>query len=58
MGCGVLDEASKESAAVAARDEIAGAIQYAEESPFPPAGELIEGAYALEDTSLVGGRRT
>jgi TPP-dependent pyruvate/acetoin dehydrogenase alpha subunit len=54
---GVLDDASKESAAAAAKTEIEAAIQFAEDSPFPPVGEVSEGAYALEDPALVGGRR-
>ncbi len=57
MGCGVLDESGKESAATAAQAEIAAAVRYAEESPFPPAEELTAGAYAPEDPTLVGGRR-
>jgi TPP-dependent pyruvate/acetoin dehydrogenase alpha subunit len=54
---GVLDEARKESTAAAAKTEIEAAVQYAEESPFPLAEELISGAYAPEDPTLVGGRR-
>jgi len=54
---GILDEAGKECIAVGAREEIEAAILYAEESPFPLAEELIEGAYAPEDPAMVGGRR-
>jgi TPP-dependent pyruvate/acetoin dehydrogenase alpha subunit len=57
MGCGVLDQDGKESTAAAVQAEIAAAIHYAEESPFPPAAELSDGAYAPEDPALVGGRR-
>jgi TPP-dependent pyruvate/acetoin dehydrogenase alpha subunit len=57
MGCGVLDEAGKERVAAAAQSEIAAAVRYAEESPFPPADEVRQGAYAPEDPALVGGRR-
>ncbi len=57
LECGVLDEAGMESIAAAAQDEISASIRFAEESPFPPAAELSEGAYAPEDPALVGGRR-
>jgi TPP-dependent pyruvate/acetoin dehydrogenase alpha subunit len=54
---GVLDEANKERIDAAAQAEIAAAIRFAEESPFPPAAEVSEGAYAPEDPALIGGRR-
>jgi pyruvate dehydrogenase E1 component alpha subunit len=54
---GLLDEATKESITAAAQAEIAAAVRYAEESPFPPPAEVSEGAYAPEEPSLVGGRR-
>lgn len=54
---GLLDDATKEKVAAAAKAEIEAAIRYAEESPFPPAEEVSEGAYAPEDPALVGGRR-
>jgi len=57
IGRGLLDEAGKERIAAGARAEIEAAVRYAEESPFPPAEELIEGAYAPEDPALIGGRR-
>jgi TPP-dependent pyruvate/acetoin dehydrogenase alpha subunit len=54
---GLLDTSNKEKVAVAAKTEIEMAIQFADESPFPKVEELNDGAYALEDPTLVGGRR-
>ena len=54
---GLLDDAGKESIAAVAKAEIEASIRYAEESPFPLAEEVSEGAYAPEDPALVGGRR-
>jgi len=54
---GLLDNSVKAEFAAAAQAELDQAIRFAEESPFPPAGELITGAYAPEDPALVGGRR-
>jgi pyruvate dehydrogenase E1 component alpha subunit len=54
---GLLDDSGKERVAAAAKAEIEAAIQFANESPFPLADELIGGAYAPEDPALVGGRR-
>jgi len=54
---GLLDDAGREGVAAAATADIEAAIQYAEESPFPPAEELSQGAYAPEEPALVGGRR-
>lgn len=54
---GLLDNAGKAEVVAAAQAELDQAIRFAEESPFPPAGELITGAYAPEDPALIGGRR-
>lgn len=53
----LLDKNSKEKLASAVKMEIEAAVRYAEESPFPPVGELNAGAYAPEDPILVGGSR-
>jgi TPP-dependent pyruvate/acetoin dehydrogenase alpha subunit len=54
---GLLNDAGRQGIADAVKAEIEAAIRYAEESPFPPAGEVSEGAYAIEDPTLVGGKR-
>lgn len=54
---GLLDDPAREKVATAAKIEIEAAIQFAEESSFPPIEELLEGAYAPEDPTMVGGRR-
>jgi TPP-dependent pyruvate/acetoin dehydrogenase alpha subunit len=54
---GLLDETFKEKVTAAAKIEIEAAIQFADESPFPPVEEMCTGAYAPEDPTLVGGRR-
>jgi TPP-dependent pyruvate/acetoin dehydrogenase alpha subunit len=54
---GILDQASQQNITSVVEAEIEAAIHYAEQSPFPPAGEVSEGAYAREEPSLVGGRR-
>lgn len=54
---GLLDDAGKERVAADSKTEIEEAIHFADESPFPSAEELNEGAYGAEDLALVGGRR-
>jgi pyruvate dehydrogenase E1 component alpha subunit len=54
---GILDEATMEIIASAARAEIDAAVRYAEESPFPSPDDESEGAYAEEEPTLIGGRR-
>ncbi len=54
---GLLDEAGRQAVGVMVKEEITEAIRYAEESPFPPADELEQGAYAPEEAAMVGGRR-
>jgi TPP-dependent pyruvate/acetoin dehydrogenase alpha subunit len=54
---GLLDDTVKEKIAAAAKAELDTAIRFAEESPFPPTDELITGAYAPEEPTLIGGRR-
>jgi pyruvate dehydrogenase E1 component alpha subunit len=55
---GLLDGPARDKVAAAAKVEIEAAIQFAEESSFPPIEELLEGVYATEDPTMVGGRRT
>jgi acetoin:2,6-dichlorophenolindophenol oxidoreductase subunit alpha len=54
---GILDDDTLQRISAAAKNEIEQAIQYAEDSPFPPPAEVSEGAYAPEDPHMVGGRR-
>jgi len=54
---GLLDETGRQAVAALVKEEIAAAVRYAEESPFPPAEELEQGAYAPEEMVMVGGRR-
>jgi TPP-dependent pyruvate/acetoin dehydrogenase alpha subunit len=53
----LLDANVRENVLSVVKTEIEAAIKYADESPFPPVEEVSEGAYAVEDPTLVGGRR-
>lgn len=54
---GLLDDRSRERIAAEVKAQVEEAVAYAEESPFPEPGELLDGVYVAEDPDLVGGRR-
>jgi TPP-dependent pyruvate/acetoin dehydrogenase alpha subunit len=55
---GCLLPADREKINNMVQEEIANAIRYAEQSPFPPESSLVDGAYVTEDTTIAGGKRS